>query len=81
MLSKQNQSRLEETKVEKRNEDEEYLRKHPEIAAAFRVISRVGCPFEYLFGNDKAFVLKLILSLDDSNTTSSICKLKKCFVC
>jgi len=41
MLSKQNQSRLEETKVEKRNEDEEYLRKHPEIAAAFRVITRV----------------------------------------
>ena len=44
MLSKQNQSRLEETKVEKRNEDEEYLRRHPEIAAAFRVITRVWHP-------------------------------------
>ena len=55
MLSKQNQSRLEETKVEKRNEDEEYLRKHPEIAAAFRVISRVRCPLEYLFSRNSDF--------------------------
>lgn len=40
-LSKQSQSRLEESKVEKRIEDEEYLTSHQEIAAAIRVISRV----------------------------------------
>ena len=40
-LSEQSRSRLEETKVEKRQEDEEYLRKHPEIAAAFRMLSKV----------------------------------------
>ena len=40
-LSQQTQSRLEEAKVEKRIEDEEYLIKHPEIGAALRVISRV----------------------------------------
>lgn len=40
-LSKQSQSRLEESKVEKRIEDEEYLTSHPEIAAAIRVISKV----------------------------------------
>ena len=40
-LSKQSQSRLEETKVEKRNEDQEYLKKYPEIGAAFRILSKV----------------------------------------
>ena len=40
-LSKQSQSRLEESKVEKRIEDEEYLTSHQEIAAAIRVISKV----------------------------------------
>ena len=40
-LSKQSQSRLEESKVEKRIEDEEYLASHQEIAAAIRVISKV----------------------------------------
>ena len=40
-LSKQSQSRLEESKVEKRLEDEEYLTTHQEIAAAIGVISRV----------------------------------------
>lgn len=40
-LTEQSRSRLEETKVEKRHEDEEYLRKHPEIAAAFRMLSKV----------------------------------------
>ena len=40
-LSEQSRSRLEETKVEKRHEDEEYLRKHPEIAAAFKLLSKV----------------------------------------
>jgi len=39
-LSKQNQSRLEETKVEKIQEDEKYLRDHPEIGAALKVISK-----------------------------------------
>ena len=41
-LSRQRQSRLEEAKVEKRQEDEDYLARHPEIGAAIRVISRVG---------------------------------------
>ena len=40
-LSKQSQSRLEESKVEKRIEDEEYLASHQEITAAIRVISKV----------------------------------------
>ena len=40
-LTKQSQSRLEESKVEKRIEDEEYLANHQEIAAAIRVISKV----------------------------------------
>jgi len=39
-LTKQSQSRLEESKVEKRIEDEEYLANHQEIAAAIRVISK-----------------------------------------
>ena len=41
ILSKQTQSRLEEAKVDKQQEDEEYFRKHPEIGAAIRIISRV----------------------------------------
>ena len=41
-LSRQRQSRLEEAKVEKRQEDEDYLARHPEIGAAIRVISRVS---------------------------------------
>ena len=41
-LSKQSTSRLEETKVEKRNEDQEYLQSHPEIGAAFRMLSKVN---------------------------------------
>ena len=41
-MSRQRQSRLEEAKVEKRQEDEDYLARHPEIGAAIRVISRVG---------------------------------------
>ena len=41
-LSRQTTSRLEETKVETRNEDQQYLQKHPEISAAFRMLSKVG---------------------------------------
>ena len=41
-MSRQRQSRLEEAKVEKRQEDEDFLARHPEIGAAIRVISRVG---------------------------------------
>ena len=44
-LSKQNLSRLEETKVEKIQEDEQYLKEHPEIGAALKVISKVRLVF------------------------------------
>ena len=51
-LSKQTQSRLEEAKVDKQHEDEEYFRKHPEIEAAIRVISRVSVTTNYVLVND-----------------------------
>ena len=56
-LSRQRQSRLEEAKVEKRQEDEDYLARHPEIGAAIRVISRVGSSKLYLANFGNIFVL------------------------
>ena len=40
-LPLQQRSRLEEAKVERRAEDEQYLVQHPEVGAAIRLISRV----------------------------------------
>ena len=40
-LPLQQRSRLEEAKVERRAEDEQYLVQHPEVGTAIRLISRV----------------------------------------
>ena len=45
-LSCQNLSRLQEAKVERRLEDQEYLKKHPEIGTAITLISKVKNKFE-----------------------------------
>ena len=44
-LSCQNLSRLQEAKVERRLEDQEYLKKHPEIGTAITLISKVNSIF------------------------------------
>ena len=70
-LSEQSRSRLEETKVEKLHDDQEYLRKHPEIAAAFRLLSKVKI-WEILKSTDGFFFQTLLTEQPDGGVLRRI---------